>query len=149
MAITALYRINGGEVVKISPRGQSFVDRNTAMWGVLTDPTFPDGQVIRTTLLNGNLGPLKVLGLAKFADVGGNSVRLATQAEIDAFVVGDTEDEKTQDATQAEEMLITHPVFRKIFAAFERDLEARVPGLAARTKAAREAALRAAVDRDD
>lgn len=113
MPTTALYRINGGEVVKISLAGQTFADRNTTYWGVLTDPTTPDG----TEVLDTNDNP-RVFGFAKFADVAGTTVRNATQPELDNYPVAQGEDEALQDADRAKEMWVSHPQFRKLFKAF-------------------------------
>lgn len=110
---TALYRINGGEVIKISATDQTWADRNTTYWGVLTDPSLPDGSDI--------LDPTdqaRVLGYAKFADVGGNSVRNAIQAELDNFPVAQTEDENLQDAAGASALFLIHPRNRKLMTAF-------------------------------
>lgn len=108
----ALYRINGGEVVKISDT-QTWPDRSLTYWGVLVGPTFPDGTEVRDTNED-----LRVLGFAKFADVGGTSVRNAIQAEIDAFAPAQTEDEDQQDADGAEDLFLTHPRFRKLMTAY-------------------------------
>ncbi len=110
---TALYRINGGEVIKISATDQTWSDRNTTYWGVLTDPSLPDGSDV--------LDPTdqaRVLGYAKFADVGGNSVRNAIQAELDNFPVAQAADEDLQDAERATDLFLTHPQFRKLMTAY-------------------------------
>ena len=44
---TVLYRISSDEVLKNSTRGQLFAERDSAVFGVLTDPTFPDGTDVR------------------------------------------------------------------------------------------------------
>lgn len=110
---TALYRINGGEVIKISGTDQTWPDRNTTYWGVLTDPSLPDGDQTRDID-----GPLRELGFAKFADVGGNTVRNAIQAEIDAFAPAQSDDEDLQDAAGASALFLTHPRNRKLMTAF-------------------------------
>lgn len=110
---TALYRINGGEVIKISATDQTWSDRNTTYWGVLTDPSLPDGSDV--------LDPTdqaRVLGYAKFADVGGNSVRNAIQAELDNFPVAQEADENLQDKGRAQQIFLTHPQFRKLLTAY-------------------------------
>lgn len=112
MAITALYRVSTNEVVKISLSGQSFSDREPTYWGVLTDPTLTDGN--QTIDANGNL---RVLGIAKFAVVGSNTVRNATQAEIDTFAAGQTADENAQDAEAVVSWMNTRPQERKFVAA--------------------------------
>lgn len=106
-----LYRINGGEVVKIATSGQAFADRNVTYWGVLVDPTFIDGQEARDSNWN-----LRVLGFAKIWD--GVNVRNATQAEIDNFVIAEADDDKLQDRDGAIDLFQTHPRFRKMMAAF-------------------------------
>jgi hypothetical protein len=108
---TALYRINGGEVIKISGTDQTWPDRNTTYWGVLTDPPFPDGTVVREPD-----GPLRVLGFAKINDAG--TVRNATQPEIDTFAPAQTADENLQDAGGAEDLFLNHPRFRKLMTAY-------------------------------
>lgn len=114
---TALYRINGGEVLKISVQGQPFADRDAAVFGVLTDPTLPDGQAVREDLGDGTLGPIRVLGFAKVAVVGSNTVRNATAPEIAAFATAETSDENALDAADAGRMIDTHPRFRKVLKA--------------------------------
>jgi len=110
---TALYRINGGEVLKISTTDQTFAERDTDYWAVLTDPTLPDGTEVR----EGNTGPLRVLGYSKFADVGGNEVRNATQPEIDTFAPAETEDENLMDQGGARGIFAQHPRWRKLLTA--------------------------------
>ena len=109
---TALYRITTNEVVKISLSNQTFSDRDTNYWGVLTDPILLDGN--QAVDVNGNL---RILGTAKFAVVGLNTVRNAIQSEIDAFATGQTTDENAQDAAEAIQFFDTHPRFRKAFKA--------------------------------
>lgn len=110
--VTALYRISTGEVLKISFNGQTFSDRDQTYYGVLTDPSRPDGN--DATDASGNF---RVLNFAKFAVVATNTVRNATQGEIDAFSTGETTDQNAQDATQASSLLQTHPQLRKAFKA--------------------------------
>lgn len=112
MSTTALYRITTNEVVKISLSGQPFSDRNATYWGVLTDPVLPDGNQVRQ-VINGGFGPLRTLGFAKFAVVGSNTVRNATQPEINAFSTGETTDANAMDASEASNICNTHPRFRK------------------------------------
>ena len=78
MAITALYRISSNEVIKISLKGQDFADRDTNIWGVLTDPSLPNGSDVREELSENQLGPLRQLGFAKIADAGITNVQLTT-----------------------------------------------------------------------
>ena len=111
MPITALYRKNGGEVVKISQKGQTFADRNQVYWGVLTDPPMPDGNQVRP-----ENGELRVFGFAKINDSG--TVRNATQLEIYNFPAYEDNDENQQDADGGIELFEQHPRFRKIMIAF-------------------------------
>lgn len=105
---TALYRKTGGEVLKISLPGQSFNVWSSTYYGVLTDPSLPDG----TTTLNG-AGVARQLGFAKFANVAGNIVRNATQAEIDAWQAAEDADVAAMDAERVVELIDTDPQFRR------------------------------------
>lgn len=113
---TALYRINGGEVVKISATNQQFDAVDSNYWGVATDPAFPDGTQNREN----DSGPLRVLGFAKFMDVPGGICRNATQGEIDNFAVAETADENIMDRDGARDLLQQHPRFRKLMAAYSK-----------------------------
>lgn len=117
---TALYRLGSMEVTKISLTDQTFSSLDPAEWGVLTNPTTPDGTSVRDE--SGRIaGPLRVEGLAKIAEpaVGPNgNVRNATQAEIDTFAAAEKADEDKQDADRAGVLLETHSQFRKLFLAF-------------------------------
>ena len=117
MATTALYRIRSGEVVKISLKGQPFSDRDQTYWGVLTDPTCPDGTAVRETLANGTLGPLRVLGWAKHYPGTGATISNATQAQIDSYAAAETADENAQDAERVAQLFQNHPQWRKAFKA--------------------------------
>lgn len=110
---TALYRISSGEVIKISLSDQQWADRDTTYWGILTTAAYPDGTMTRPLE-----GDLRVLGFAKFADVGGNTVRNALQAEIDTYAPAQADDEDQQDADGAETLFLTHPRNRKLMTAF-------------------------------
>lgn len=118
---TALYRLSSGEVEKISLTNQSFADRDTTYWGVLTDPTIVDGNVTR---------PLRVLGFAKIWD--GSVLRNATQPEIETFAPAEADDQSQEDADQAISFLETHPVFRKQMIAFADILKDEINLLRAR-----------------
>jgi hypothetical protein len=113
MPTTALYRKSSNEVVKISAVGQTFDDRDSNYWGILTDPTTPDGTEVRETLANTRLGPLRVLGFAKIAEPGSNNIRNAIQAEIDTFAAAETDDNDQLDADQTGSLLENHPMWRK------------------------------------
>lgn len=108
---TVLYRIGSGEVIKISVKNQTFAERNTKYWGVLTDPQISDSVEVLDTNQN-----KRVLGFAKIWD--GVNVRNATQTEIDNFVVAEDTDDKLQDKDRAVDLLQTQPQFRKLFTAF-------------------------------
>ncbi len=115
MATTVLYRINGGEVIKISVKEQLFTDRNVTYWAVLTDPSLPDGTDIRNPADPIN-GELRELGFAKMWD--GSNVRNAIQGEIDNFPVAEDTDNKLQDKDSAIDLFQNHPRFRKMMVAF-------------------------------
>ena len=110
---TALYRINGGEVVKISATDQQFAERDADYWAVAADPNFPDGTDLRP---DGGAGPLRTLGYAKIID--GGDCRNATQPEIDNFAVAQDADESLMDRNRARELLTDHPQWRKLMTAF-------------------------------
>lgn len=106
---TVRYRKSSGEVLKISPKGQSFAFLDTTFWGIFLSANFPDG--IDST-------PLRQLGIAKIALPGTpNVVRNATQAEIDTFAVRKVNDKNIQDREVARDFLRLHPRFRKVLIA--------------------------------
>ena len=107
----ALYRKNGGEVVKISTTGQTWPQMDSTYWGVLIDPTLTDGTAVRDPS-----GAYRVLGYAKINDAG--TVRNATQGEIDTFEPAQTEDEDLQDAAGAVGLFHNHPRWRKLMTAY-------------------------------
>lgn len=106
----ALYRKNGGEVVKISAT-QTWPDVDSTYWGVLVAPTFTDGTEYRDPN-----GDLRVLGYAKINDAG--TVRDAIQSEIDNFATAETADGDLVDAQAAQDIFLTHPQFRKLMTAY-------------------------------
>lgn len=116
---TARYRLSSFEVTKISIKDQSFSEDDKAIWGVLTDPTFPDGTDVRDT--SGDIaGPLRVLGFAKHAEplVGPNgNVRNATQAEIDTYAAAELDDRNQQFVNRARDLLANDPTWRRLFTA--------------------------------
>ena len=114
MSVTLLYRISSNEVLKISPKGQTFADRDSAVFGVLTNPTLNDGNQVREELANGDVGPLRVLGFAQISNVGGNSAANATQGEIDGFNASQVDDESQLDADRAADLSDIHPHFRRL-----------------------------------
>jgi len=111
---TVLYRLNGGEVMKISPTNQTFADRDSTYWGVSADPAFPDGQDIRDP--GPPRGPFRELGFAKIID--GATCRNATAPEITAFTAAQAADENLMDRDGARDLFQTHPRFRKMMLAF-------------------------------
>jgi hypothetical protein len=106
---TALYRLNGGEVIKVSLTDQPFSEVNTTYYGVLTNPDLPDGAEIRDPS-----GTARILGYAKFAEPSGPTVRNADQTELDNFPVAQAEDENLQDSAGAKDFLNSHPRWRKL-----------------------------------
>ena len=108
---TAKYRVNGGEVSKISLKGQVF-DPLPAGFAVLTDPLLPDGSDIREP--TDDLGPPREFGFAKIAVPASNLVRNATQDEIDEFPDFEEEDKKELHVEQANVLLKDHPHFGRI-----------------------------------
>ncbi len=118
---TALYRIDGGEVLKISVAGQSFSESDPTYFGVLVDPTLTDGPDV-TEVVDGVLGPMRVLGFAKIALPGSNTIRNATQGEIDAFAPAEAAWRDALDATQALTSINNHPRWRKVFKALLKRL---------------------------
>lgn len=155
MAITALYRISSKEVIKISIKGQLFSSSDPVYWGVLTDPSLPDGNIVRETLPDGTLGPLRQLGFAKIADVGGSEVRDAIQSEIDTFAGFQTTDENLQDRDEARDFTDVHPRFRKFIIAFADIIKDEINilrsqhGLSNRTLGQLKTALRNRISEDD
>lgn len=118
---TVLYRLNGGEAMKISQTNQPFSQVDPAYYGVLTDPAFPDG-----TAIHDPSGTLRVLGYAKYVDLSGPTVRNAIQAELDNFPVAQQTDRNGQDAFSAKEFLNTHPRWRKVLKALAKLLIAEL-----------------------
>ncbi len=148
MTITALYRKSSGEVIKISTKGQPFTDADPQFWGVLIDSTRPDGDDVVDE--SGDLrGPLRELGFAKIADVGSNTARNATQAEIDTFESAQEDDENIESASRATDLLENHPQFRRAFMALAAALEDALPPGQRRTKGQLIAAAKAHVSKDD
>ncbi len=114
---TALYRLSSNEVLKVSPKDQPFSDRDAAVYGVLIDPTTPDGLDVRDRASD-PIGDIRVLGFAKIANPGGNDVHNATQVEIDGFAAPEDDDNNKLDAGQALAIFKDHPQFRKMMTAF-------------------------------
>jgi len=114
---TALYRLSSNEVLKVSTQDQSFSDADVLFFGVAISPATPDGTLTRENLPDGTLGPLRQLGFAKHYVSGTNTVRNATQLEIDTYAAAELDDDNQQDAIRAKDLLDTHPQFRKILVA--------------------------------
>lgn len=115
---TAIYRKSSNEVHKISLMDQVWPEIDTNYWAIAADVNLPDGSDVREVLPTGRLGNFRVLGYAKIYEPGTNTVRNATQTEIDGFEPLETEDENIQDADSAKELLSNHPRFRKLLVAF-------------------------------
>lgn len=111
--ITVLYRINGGEVIKISPVGQQFTDINPMQFGVLVDPDFPDGMDNTPS----DNPQVRVEGFQKIADAENNLIRNATQAEIDAMIQAEIVDNDIMDKMFARVFMNDHPRFKKLMKA--------------------------------
>lgn len=150
MPITALVRSSSGEVLKISPKGQPFDDADPTYFTILTDPLLPDGNQVRDTT-GEDLGPLRVLGLAKILDSDTVTLRNATQPEIDDFADDQEDDEDEQDREQAQELADTHPQFSKMVSMIFRAInETRADaGLSRWTVAERRSRARAVRRRRD
>lgn len=118
---TVLYRKNGGEVLKYSPRNQSFAEVDTEFFGVLTDPTTPDGTDIRERV-GKQFGKYRQLGFAKRALPDENRIQNATQEEIDEWDNKEGEDDQAQDAKQAKVQLDNHPLLGRLIRALSRRL---------------------------
>ena len=123
---TVLYRKNGGEVLKYSPRNQSFAEVDSDFFGVLVDPDAPDGTDIRERRPNKKFGPDRQFGFAKKALPGQNRIRNATQAEIDAFDDQEGIDEQKQDVKQAKIQIDEHPYLGRLLRAVIRQIMAHV-----------------------
>jgi hypothetical protein len=138
---SALYRKSSGEVVKISHMDSTFPRHDSFYFGVMSNINAPDGMEFRERLGDGTLGPYKVFGFAKFADVATNTVRNATIQEIDTFVTEEDSDKDSQLAENAENVLIRHPVFKKIFEALVEEVDnpgpTRVDGIKNRLRGRR------------
>lgn len=118
---TALYRKSSGEVLRVvraRPDGSINMfdvaaQANPAL-GVAIDPLTPDGDKVRDD--SGIIsGPMRILGLAKHYDLATNTVRNSVQAEIDTYQTNEDDDEANDDAKQAQDLLKTHPLWRKMF----------------------------------
>lgn len=113
MATTVLYRIRGGEVIKISPKGQAFPNINPLLFAVLTDPDFPDGME-NTDADN----PMpRVEGYQKIADPENNIVRTAEHMEIENMVAAEIIDNDMMDKAFARAFMNDHPRFKKLMKA--------------------------------
>jgi hypothetical protein len=127
---TALGRINGGEIIKYSEINQPFADADSTFYFVMTDPLVPDGTLLRELLPvspgSARYGPPRQLGYAKIGILATNTIRNATQAEIDLFDDAEGLDEQAQDAAQAREQMVRHPLLARSMAALIRRLVATI-----------------------
>jgi hypothetical protein len=124
--VNALYRINGGETIKRSAINQPLGSADPAFFAILNDPLEPDGIHIREPfeLQPGQprYGPKRQLGWAKICIPATNTMRNATQAEIDFFDVAEGQDEQAMDAIQAREQAAKHPFIARVLLALLRRL---------------------------
>lgn len=127
---TALCRINGGEVLKYSEINQSFAEADPVFFVVMADPLTPNGTLLREPLpvIPGapRYGPRRQLGFAKIGILGTNTIRNATQAEIDFFDDAEGQDEQALDAIQAREQVVKHPFIARVLLALIRRLVATI-----------------------
>lgn len=124
--VTALYRINGGEVIKISEIDRSWPDADANFYAVMVDPALPDGSLLREVLPispgSARYGPRRQLGFAKIAISATNTIRNATQEEIDFFDDAEGQDGQAEDAIQAREQVVKHPFIARVLMALIRRL---------------------------
>ncbi len=116
---TSFFRKNGSEVGKIDPNNQPFDEKDTEFYAVLIDPILPDGPFVRNPNPPGSAeeGPDRELGWSKIALPETNTIRNATQEEIDAFVDFAEEDADELDAIRAKQLQKDDKVHRKVFTA--------------------------------
>lgn len=120
----AFYRLRTGEVIAVARKRtdgtiQDWLSRDPTLvmyFGQAVDPFTPDGDNV-VDRSQAQLGPPWQLGFAKYYDVRTNTVRNATQAEIDTYGGGEDEDEKDRDVDGAKEFMKTHPQHRKMIQA--------------------------------
>lgn len=128
--VTALYRINGGEVIKISEIDRTWADADADFYAVMTDPNLPDGSSLREVLPRGpglaRYGPKRQLGFAKIAIPETSTIRNATQQEIDFFDSAEGTDRQAEDAIQAREQVTRHPFIARVLMALIRRLVVNV-----------------------
>lgn len=138
---SCLYRLRGGEVVKVSRKDSAFDGHNAAYFGVLMNVKSPDGLDIRPEGPNGELGELKQPGFAKRAVKSSNTMRNARPAEIATFIKEEEADLESQQAEAAESILTRNPVFAKALEALLEEADAvgasTVQGAAGRVKGKR------------
>ena len=136
----ALYRKSNNEVMKWSAI-QQFLEADPIYYGVAVDPVTPDGTEVRDRS-GAEPGPMRQLGFAKIYVPGTNTMRNATQGEIDGFEVGTQTDRKGQDLELAqgyfdETNRFTSPVIRKILKALVKMIVNEHNTMAARFNALR------------
>lgn len=115
MPTTVLYRTCSGEVLRISTTGHPFADVHPRFFGVLTNPHLPDGTTWR--LPGDSEQPVDTpyhLGITKIALPRANTVRNATQAEIDGFRTKVHDELDAVDKQHAQRLLMTHPQWSKV-----------------------------------
>ena len=103
MSLFVLYRKNGGEVLGASKHADAYTSVDPVYFGMLIDPAFPDGVDI---------------GVRKFAIPIGNTVRNATQIEMDNWPVAEAADDNLAARVKAKLAFTDDPQMRKILRAF-------------------------------
>ena len=93
-----IYRINGGEVMSIASSAGSYLDVSDPFLSGIANPTLPDGP---------RLHPPKIF-------IAPNTVRNATQQEIDGFIVAHGQDDNLRARVDAKDLLDQDLKFRKI-----------------------------------
>ena len=110
MATTCIYRISSNEVIRIDTNGSLFEAEVTDYVALKKGATYSDGSSIYDTS-----GKTRVFGYAKILD--GDTVRNATQIEIDTFRAFEIDDAKQIQADSAISYFSSDSKFRRIMVA--------------------------------
>lgn len=136
---TALCRVNGNKVHAISEQNQVW-QFDDEFFYMMFDPELPDGTQVREIIVEQvevevidedgvpqtrvitttTFGPYDALGFAKIAEPGTNTIRNATQEEIDSWDALEALDDLAQDAKRARVQLVNHPLMARAFKALIR-----------------------------